>query len=302
MIHFRDITIEDKRAFDEKCALEPEQMTERCFTDIFIWAKRYNTKIAIDNGFMFLGGCESYDGRIAYLFPIGKAARKIGLQMIIKDANERGKPYKMIAVSANQKAEIERDMPGKFTFEQDRDNFDYIYSGEDMRTLAGRKLHAKRNYINRFLQTYSGRYSFEIIDAARDKADIMKFQSAWCENNDPNLADTAVHETYAIELCLDNFEALGMRGGILRIEGEIVAFTMGCALTADTFVVQIEKALADIDGAYPLISREFLTSVAAEFEFINREEDMGIMGLRAAKMSYNPVKLVEKYIMVAAND
>lgn len=302
MINFKEIKITDKDEIKAKLALEPEQMTERSFTDVYIWAGRYKTQYTIVNGFLFMGGREDEDGVVNYMFPIGKGDRVAAIDLIRKDAQERGKKYRILAVSPKQKEEIEHSMKNEFEFIEDRDNFDYIYKSADLRSLSGKKLHAKRNYINRFMQVYGDRYTYEAMDGARDREEIMNFHSEWCENHDPNSVDTTVHESCAVSRCLKNFEALEMRGGILRIEGKMTAFTMGSPLTEDTFIVQIEKALADVDGAYPLINREFIENSASEFEFIDREEDLGIPGLRAAKMSYNPCKLSEKYIMVPAND
>lgn len=297
MIPFREIEINDKQAIEGIFALEPARMTERCFTDVFIWRCRYRTLFAIQGGFlymMFMG--ESAD-TLTYLFPLGEGDRREALAAIGQDAAERGKKYRIVACSPEQKEEVERLLPGKYRFTEDRDNFDYIYRSEDLATLKGRKLHSKRNYINRFLQQYEGRWRYEVMDPAKHKDEIMKFHHLWCQRHDAHSADTVIYEHCAVWQALEHFEALGMRGGLLYVDDQMVAFTMGCPSGEDTLTVQIEKALADIDGAYPLISREFITHSAQGFAFINREEDMGIEGLRMAKLSYNPAELTVKYLL-----
>lgn len=298
MLPFREIKITDQQAIEEKFALEPEQMTERCFTDVFIWRCRYRTEFCIQGDFLYMMSIPKKEQEyLVYLFPVGKGDRRAAMKAIADDAAERGKLYKIFACTALQKEELERLMPGRYEFTEDRDSEDYIYESEPLMTLKGKKLHAKRNYINRFLQNYEGRWSYEVIDPAVHKKELMDFHHLWCQNHDPSSEDTVVFESCAVWQALENFEALRMRGGILRIDGNITAFTLGCPTGLDTFTVQIEKALADIDGAYPLINRQFIQTSASEFQFINREEDMGIPGLRTAKLSYQPVKLTPKFIV-----
>lgn len=297
MIPFREIEISDKKAIEEKFALEPARMTERCFTDVFIWRCRYRTLFAIQDDFLYMMFMGDASGKLTYLFPLGTGDRAQALGRIGQDAAERGKPYSIIACSPAQKEEVERLLPGRYCFTEDRDNFDYIYRSEDLATLRGKKLHSKRNYINRFLQQYEGRWRYEVMDPAKHRDEMMQFHHLWCEKHDSGSADTVIYEHCAVWQALEHFAALDMRGGLLYVDDQMVAFTMGCPSGCDTLTVQIEKALADIDGAYPLISREFIAHSAAEFTYINREEDMGLEGLRKAKLSYNPVELTTKYRM-----
>ncbi len=297
MLPFREIAIEDKGAIEEKFNLEPARMTERCFTDAFIWRCRYRTLFAIQGDFLFMLSMGEEAEVLTYLFPLGKGDRRLALDAIAQDAAQRGKPYRILACSPEQKAEVEALLPGRYAFTEDMDNFDYIYTSESLATLKGKKLHSKRNFINRFLQQYEGRWRYEVLDPAKHQEEIMKFHHLWCERHGEPKADTTVYEHCAVWQALEHYEALGMRGGVLYVDGAMAAFTMGSPSSCDTLTVQIEKALADLPGCYPMINREFIAHSGMDCTYVNREEDMGIEGLRKAKLSYYPVELTVKYRM-----
>lgn len=295
MLPLREIEIADKQLIEEKFAQEPARMTERCFTDVFMWRCRYRTLFTVQGDYLYMMSMGEDADVLTYLFPIGKGDRKLALETIAQDAAQRGKRYRIIACSPDQREEVERLLPGAYNFVEDRDNFDYIYLSESLATLKGKKLHSKRNFINRFTKEYEGRWRYEILEPQQHKDEIMKFHHLWCSHHDANTADTVIYEHCAVWQALEHFEQLGMRGGILYVDDKMVAFTMGCPSGCDTFTVQIEKAMADIPGAYPMINREFIAREATEYTYIDREEDMGIEGLRTAKLSYYPVEMSVKY-------
>lgn len=297
MLPFREISIEDKKQIEEKLSLEPARMTERCFTDMFIWRCRYRTLFAIQGEFLYMLSLGEDAPCLTYLFPVGKGDRKTALEVIAQDARERGKPYRILGCTQDQKEEVESLLPGRYAFTEDRDNFDYIYRSEDLATLKGKKLHSKRNFINRFLQEHENNWHYEKLDPAKHRDEILKFHHLWCERHDENAADTVIYEHCAVWQALEHYEDLAMRGGVLYVDGRMAAFTMGSPSCSDALTVQIEKAMADIPGAYPLINREFIAHEGMDFPYVNREEDMGIEGLRKAKLSYRPVELTAKYRM-----
>ena len=175
----------------------------------------------------------------------------------------------------------------------DRDHYDYIYSREKLCTLAGKKLHAKRNYINRFK---TGNWSYEPITQA-NLPDCRVMQQEWCKTNNCCTDADKRDECCAVQQAFRHFDELGFTGGCLRQDGQVVAYTIGEPLNSNTFIVHIEKAFADIPGAYPMINQQFVEHAMKDFEYVNREDDVGDEGLRKAKLSYYPERLLEDYIV-----
>ena len=224
---------------------------------------------------------------------IGKGDRLAALDQIARDAAERGAPYRIYGCTPAQKEQTEALAPGRYVFTEDRDNFDYIYRREDLAELKGKKYHSKRNFINRFLQEYEGQWRYEPLDPGRHGGQILELHRLWCQRRADSIGAA---EGCAVRQALEHFEALEMRGGVLYLRDEMAAFTMGC-LAGDTLTVQIEKAMADVPGAYPMINHQFVANAGTDFDYVNREEDMGIEGLRKAKLSYRPIELSVKYLL-----
>ena len=179
--------------------------------------------------------------------------------------------------------------------EYDRDEADYVYEREKLATLAGKKLHGKRNHINKFKSLYED-WTYESLND-ENVEDCFQMALKWRNQNGCD----EDHEKNA-EMCvtlnsLRLYKELGMVGGIIRVAGKIVAFCIGEPVSEDTFVVHIEKAFPDIEGAYPMINQQFVLHECMEYQYVNREEDTGAEGLRKAKLSYRPVFLVEKGVV-----
>ena len=178
----------------------------------------------------------------------------------------------------------------------DRGNFDYIYEVSPLETYSGKKLHAKRNHVNKFLSLYGERWSFENMTA--DSAlECIEFNREWKKLNERYEDAELSSEEKSAVIMLKNFEKLKLCGGILRVDGKICGCTVGEPTypDSDTFVVHTEKALYDIVGAYPMLFSRFLKSLGGKYKYVNREDDVGDEGLRKSKLSYNPVFLEEKY-------
>ena len=205
---------------------------------------------------------------------------------------EQNLEFHLMNVTQEQFGVLEELYPGKFTIEYDRDVADYVYEVEKLINLSGKKYHGKKNHINKFKKLYPD-WSYESI--TKDNVEEC-FQMALKWRN-ANGCDE--HEGKNAEMCvtlnsLRLFEELNLRGGLLRANGEVVAFSIGEPVCDDTIVVHIEKAYADVQGAYPMINQQFLIHEAADFKYVNREEDTGDEGLRKAKESYKPAFLQEK--------
>ena len=298
MLPFKPVTLEDKANADICTAKHNYRICEHCFADLFIWNDHYDTQICFVNGYMFIKMATFPDKIPMYLAPIGAGDLKAAMLALEDDARERGIPFAMCGIPEPLLEQIETVLPGRYTFTDGVDSADYIYSAEKLMTLSGKKLQSKRNFVNRFKKNYEGRWSYEeLTDENRQEA--YDFHLHWCSTGD-NCPNGMMYsgETCAVTLALNNREALGMKGGILRLDGNVIAFTMGCPVSPDTYVIQLEKAEASIAGAYPMINQQFAQHNCAEYTYINREDDLGMEGLRKAKQSYHPVMMGKKFLAV----
>lgn len=226
--------------------------------------------------------------------PVGTGDLKAVLWELIEDARKENQHFCMLGVCSNMRADLEAILPEQFTFTEDRDYADYIYLRSDLSTLKGKKFQAKRNHINRFRNTYPD-YEYTPITPDRIQ-ECLDLEAEWCKVNNCDQQEGTGNERRALIYALHNFEALGLTGGILHVNGKIVAFTFGMPINHETFGVHVEKADTSIEGAYAMINYEFANRIPEQYIYINREEDLGLEGLRKAKLSYQPVTILEKYM------
>lgn len=266
---------------------------ERTFANVYLWARFYNLVWAeIEGTALFRTGTE---GKYSYAYPSGNGDRKAVVRMILKDSEEKGYPFQLHSVSPDEMEELEQYFPGKFQVEWQRDLADYVYETEKLINLSGKKYHGKKNHINQF-KAANPDWIYESIS---DENVEECFQMALKWRRDNGCEDDPEKNS---EMCvtlnsLRLFKELELKGGLLRAGGKVVAFTLGEPVCDDTFVVHIEKAYADVRGAYPLINQQFLEHEAASYTYVNREEDTGEEGLRKAKLSYHPVFMAEKGVV-----
>ena len=292
MLSFSAITLEDRETLEPLMQQDGVIASIRTFASLFIWGEHYQTCFCMENGTLFFKDCNSLD-RLTYHMPLG-GDLEAALSLIEQDAAMQGLPYEITWVTEEGRAAMEQAAPGRFRFEELRADFEYIYNAEDMIGLRGKKYHGKRNFINRFLMAYGGRWDYAPVDPVADYDDILAFVCKWCEEQEGDTEDYR-YEYSAIVRALKHYEELGIRGGVLRLDDKLIAFTLAVPQNETAMDILIEKAEYDIDGAYPMINQQFATLECQGFRYINREEDMGIEGLRQAKMSYHPAFLTAKY-------
>lgn len=207
------------------------------------------------------------------------------------DAKENQYEFVLRYLSKKMKDTIETFFPNKFIYSYNRDKSDYIYLVEDLIELKGRKYHGKKNHINQFIQ--NNEYTYEKI--SKDNIEeCRKMKNEWALEND-KMDESSQIEVAVVDTMLDHYDQLNLTGGLIRIDGIVKAFTLGEKLSNDTFVTHIEKADGKIRGLYPIINQKFSENELKDYVYVNREEDLGIPGLRKAKLSYNPVNLWDKY-------
>ncbi len=292
MISFKDIELKDKELITSYTQHSPRRNCDLSFSNLCSWRFLYDTKFAVQDGFLILKFWAGEE--LVYMMPVGNGDLKKVLEDMIEDANREGERFCMLGVCAGMRADLEAIMPDKFHFEADRDYADYLYLRTDLATLAGKKFQAKRNHLNKFRRTYT---NYEYVPLTSDRIqECLDLEAEWCKVNNCDQHEGTGNERRALIYALHNFNALGLTGGILHVDGKIVAFTFGMPINQDTFGVHVEKADTTIDGAYTMINYEFANHIPEQYTYINREEDLGIEGLRKAKLSYQPVIILEKYM------
>lgn len=277
-------TLSDKETVQKIFDKDNTDCCEYCFGNLFMWSDVYENKINTDNGiFISKTFKDSF-----YCYPRGGGDKKAVIESII----EKDKNAQFYGLTEKDKDELLTLFPDKFECFEDRDAFEYIYRTEDLAYLRGKKYHSKKNHASYFEKNFDWHYE-EITPENIDRCIIMNDQ--WERLNEKKEPTEIENEHEAIGKAFKSFFELGLYGGILFIENEAVAFTFGERLNSNTFCTHVEKAYADFRGAYQIINRELAASLLGKYEFINREEDTGSEGLRNAKLSYHPVKLLTKY-------
>lgn len=305
MIAFQKPTLSDKPWVDALLSKVNYRGSEYNFTNLFLWKDMYHHEIAQLDGFL-LDRVQSGAGE-GYLFPAGQGDTAEILRALWADAAERGIPFQIICLATEQMEELGQLFPGAFQFVDARDGYDYLYDIDRLADLKGKKLHAKRNHINRFLED-NPTWSFEPITRQNLQA-CLEMDREWfrrsIDREGAGEAEDLTYENAALHLAMEHFESLGLEGGLLRIEGAVVAFTLGDRLGDDAYDVHFEKAFGEIQGAYAMINREFARWVREnhpEVRYLNREDDMGLENLRKAKLSYYPDRMVEKHVAILQRD
>ncbi len=280
MPSFRPVALSDREWLHNLMCKSGTKNADFSFIHLYAWGPFYGVEISSDYPVPVIASFDK--GLRVFAIPYFDKAT---VERLLADFPD----LTMQSLSPEDVRRLEESFPGLFEFTPLTDLFDYVYSAEKLATLAGKKLHAKRNYINRFEALYDWEYRPITADNA---ADCRYLDRLWEKER------SAVGEEAVIDKALTEFEELKLDGGVLYVNGRPAAFTLGERVCCDTFIVHFEKALAEIEGAYPMINREFVRHVLAKYpevRYINREEDMGLENLRRAKRSYYPDFMVEKY-------
>ena len=259
---------------------------EKNLANLIIWQKAYNNMYAIKDGMLFLkSGKEKSQ---SFSIPIGGDIKK-GLDMIFEYAAPE-KPRFWVQ-NDGKIADFKELLGESYDISPVRDAFDYIYKREDLANLSGKKYHSKRNHIAAFSKQHS--WYFEPITDS-NKAEVLECAEKWYSENFNRMDEYMAIEKEGITTLLENMELLNVRGGAIFVDGMVVAFTLGSPINENVFDIHIEKALKDYATAYTVINNEFAKTLR-DYEFINREDDMGLEGLRKAKLSYKPEMMLKKY-------
>lgn len=295
-IQFKRPELEDRQLIHSYFVKYPSRSCERTFANCYLWSRHYKVGFAVvEHTLVF----QSEDQETAFTYPVGELEDvKRAIDFLRKYTKERDIPFQLYHVTESQFAQLEEWYPKEFEIQYDRDIADYVYESEKLATLSGKKLHAKRNHINKFKATFED-WSYETL-SPENAEECFQMALKWREENGCDEDEEKNAEMCVTLNSLRLQKELELTGGVLRVNGKVVAFTIGEPVSEDTFVVHIEKAFADIQGAYPMINQQFVEHECMNYKYINREEDTGAEGLRKAKLSYHPAFLEQKGIVKEA--
>ncbi len=286
-MNFKKIELNDADILKPFLTSADELTCELSFVNLLLWQPLYNNSYCIEDDVLFL---KSYDDNIVtYGLPLGDI--KTGFEKLVKHTCN---PCPDIwAQAGNRFDEFKKLYGGYYDIIESRNEFDYIYNSSDLINLSGKKYHSKRNHISSFTKQYDWHYK----DINADNIDkVKRCAEIWYDQNSDRMDEELKTEMQGVTLMLDNMETLDIKGGAIIIDNQVVAFTLGSPINQNIYNVHIEKALNGYETAYTVINREFAAHNLTTYKYINREDDLGIEGLRKSKLSYKPEIILPKYI------
>lgn len=287
---------EDEEWINSCIAVSGTMASDASFANIYLLRNKYSTKISRYKDFII----RKYSGkgaRCGYTFPLGKGDVAKALAEIEKDAKECGERLQFAFVTEEQKEVLENAMPARFCYSSDAGDSDYIYLRSELASLSGKAFHKKKNHFSKFVRTYPDYKYYEI--GACNIYDAQKVADAWYYEHLQDEDASQLAEYKAIKEALDNFEELGLIGGIIYVNDSPCAMTIASKINENTVDVHFEKAVGEyaLNGGYAAINKLFSEKLDG-VTWLNREEDIGIEGLRKAKLSYRPKIMLKKYSAV----
>ena len=301
MIEFQPVRLEDRSVIERYTMPSDICNCDLAFANMYCWQEVYHSAWAEVEGFLVIRFQIDGGPRIGYMQPVGEGDFGPIIPLLREDAHAHGQRLRIIGLTDEGREMIRRMHPGQFAFESDRALEDYVYNAEDLRTLPGRRYQPKRNHINRFEAEYPD-YRYEELTPDRS-AECMALEREWRKTHE-GLSSEQGHsselcaEQRAMQRGFEHFEELGLRGGCIYVGDRLVAFTFGSAVNNHTFDTHMEKADTEYDGAFTIINKLFAQHLPERFTLINREEDLGLEGLRRAKLSYHPAFLQHKFTAI----
>lgn len=293
VIEFKNIDFNSKKIIDKYLKNNKTDISEYTFTNLIAWGDKTNIKYSEYNGGLLLLATQKVTKY--FLPPIGYTNNEEIFDFLL-DYGIKNKITNQIKLVPQSM--IDKIDPDKYQIIEDPDNSDYIYLAEDLGNLKGRKYSNKRNFVKKFMENYD--YQYVDYDVSMKKQ-CIELAERWFEkkNTDKYRCD----ECKAIGKFLDNYDNFNTLGKVFLIDGQVVAFTFGEELADDTFVIHFEKAETEFTGIYQAINKFFSSDILAQnYKYINREQDLGIDGIRKAKRSYLPVKMGKKYYIKTKNN
>lgn len=303
-IDFHRVMLQDRERIMGALRYNPYNICDYSFGNLYNWGFYYQTEVAFHKGFMIVRFSSEEGNRPAYLMPFPEDGEKNEALFyeVLADMEHtmlaQGFPLMLMAVTEEGVEKLRKTYPENLHVLSSRDYSDYIYLRERLATLSGKKLQKKRNHANKFRKSFPD-YSYEDITEANIK-ECIELEAKWYEESD--LGESVEEERRMVQTALREKEQIGLTGGAIRADGKIIAFSLGMPINPNCFAVHIEKADPKVDGAFAIINQEFAQRIPEKYTYVNREEDLGIPGLRHAKLSYRPVQILDKHTVMMRYD
>ena len=285
---FRGLQISDGPVFHKLFHEYPPAISEYTFTNLFAWMHPYDFHISQKGEILVV--LTKYCGKGGLYPPVGPWKGE-EIFTLLKDAGKSNLADHFHCAAENV-AQALKPFESELEIIHEPSQDDYIYSREDLVGLPGNKFHDKKNLLRQFERKYDA--SFEPL-TVQTIEEALKFEHSWCTTRECEKDPGLSREMCAIYRMLSHFEVLRLSGAAVRYERKIIGITMGEPLNRDTYVIHVEKADDAYRGVYQFINQRFAASIDAKYKWINREQDLGIPGLRKAKQSYNPARMGKKY-------
>lgn len=282
-LEFREIVPEDAAWAVPLLQASGRDCCEYSFTTTYMWSEHYSVRVAR------AGNAAVFGSERSLLPPVGEDWEDLLIQLRT-EAVAAGRALVLHSVDETVLRRLQTLFPARVHAEESPDDFDYLYRSEDLADLPGKAYHSKKNHIAAFSRAHD--WSFELL-SPDNAEEMLQLSLAWCREKG-GCSHSLDAEQCAIRRVLRKPEAFSLSGGLVRVEGKPVAFTLGSPINERVFDIHVEKALSDYAGAYAVINREYAKTLT-QYPFLNRENDMGIEGLRRAKQSYRPTILLKKY-------
>jgi hypothetical protein len=288
---FKPLGLEDREFFRHILGDYQPETSELTFTNLFIWKDFYNFAWSRERDWLLIIS-DSEGGGSWALPPVGPASRAAICGRLLQWLREVKDALVPRIERADGRLVAELSQSSGLLIEPLRDHFDYVYRSADLLQLQGAKYLAKRNHIHQLSRSHA--FTYEALQT-RHLSACLDLAANWCALKSCAEDLSLQGEWEAVKASLINFQELNLQGGVIEIDGQVEAFTLGELLNKETAVVHIEKANPLVQGLYAVINQEFCRHSWSQVPFINREQDLGLPGLRTAKLSYHPHHLVEKF-------
>ena len=295
-LDFRQPELSDYESVWDIMARYGENSCQHSFVSMYSLQEKYGDTLCCKDGFVYVLRKHLCRGsERVYLFPIGGGDKKNAVEVLMEDAHLHGTRMVFSTVTQGGKEFIEKEFPGRFLFSEYRDYAEYLYSTAKIATLPGEKLKNKRNEINRFYRDYGSQIEINPI-SHNDFHDILDFEDRWLTQNSQNHdKDNLLREARVIRLQLQHYHELHLSGIVIRRKGVVCGYGYGTPLSNNCYDALIEKGDRNIPYIYRILFQESVRCCAMNYEYVNREEDVGVIGLRESKMAYHPELILKKY-------
>lgn len=294
-LEFKKLTAEDVGILNRYYGKRHDQTCDSVILDNFLWNEYYEVCFATVGEDVLLWTMTIHGKRYAALPVCKEEDLPRYLDLLRQYFNETLNLPLEIYLADEPAVEFLNLSPDKYSVEELPDSRDYLYSAEALRTLGGKELRKKRNHLNAFGKRYEGRYEYRTL-CCSDSHEVWNFLVRWREQKGQEVEGHLDYEVHGIHEILKNCSILNVRMGGVYIDGELEAFSVGTYNEREKMaVISIEKANPDFAGLYQYINQQLLIHEFPDAELVNREDDMGLPGLRQAKMSYAPIGFAKKY-------